>query len=163
MRAFSTPLLAALMLAAAVSPAAAAPAHKAGAAAAAPGDQVTSDVRCLLTMAALGQDKQRQQAALIGAYFFAGRLSARAPSLDVPAAIKAQEAVMNPQQLPAEAQRCGPMVQAAMRALQTSFAPPPGAQPAPTPGAAPAPAAPAPAPKAAATPAPAPAPTQTPK
>ena len=159
MRAFSTPLLAALMLAAAVSPAAAAPAHKA--AAAAPGDQVTSDVRCLLTMAALGQDKQRQQAALIGAYFFAGRLSARAPSLDVPAAIKAQEAVMSPQQLPAEAQRCGPMVQAAMRALQTSFAPPAGAQPAPAPTPAPAPAAPAPTPKAA--PAPTPAPTQTPK
>jgi hypothetical protein len=156
MRAYSTPLLAALMLAAAVSPAAAAPAHKAGAAA--PGDLVTSDVRCLLTMAALGQDKQRQQAALIGAYFFAGRLSARAPGLDVPAAIKAQEAVMNPQQLPAEAQRCGPMVQAAMRALQTSFAPPAGAQPAPTPGATPAPAAPAPTPKAAPTPAPTPTP-----
>ena len=132
MRTFSTPLLAALMLAAAVSPATAAPAHKAGAAAP-QGDIVTSDVRCLITMAALGQDKQRQQAALIGAYFFAGRLSARAPGLDLPSAIKAQEAQMSPQQLPAEAQRCGPMVQAAVRSLATSFSPPGGAQPAPAP------------------------------
>jgi len=142
MRIPSTPLLAALMLAAAVTPSAAAPAAKGSA----QGDAVGADVRCLITMAALGQDKTRQQASVIGAYFFAGRLSARAPGLNLPAAIKAQEAQMNPQQLPAEAQRCGPMVQAAMQGLSAGFAPPAGAQPAPAPKPATPPAAPAPTP-----------------
>lgn len=151
MRAFSTPLLAALLLAA-VSPAAAAPAHAHAAHASANAGGVTSDVRCLLTMAALGQDKQRQQAALIGAYFFAGRLSASAPGLDLPGAVKAEEAKMTPKDLPAEAQRCGPMVQGAMHSLQVSFGGPGGAQPAQAPGPAPAPA-----------PAPAPIPPATPK
>jgi len=128
MRAPITLMLAALM-AGALSPAMAAPAHKP--AAGAQGDATTSDVRCLLTMAAIGQDKNRQQAALIGVYFFAGRLSARAPGLDLQTAVKAQEAKMSPQELPAEAQRCGPMVQAYVLALQRSFAPPPSsAQPA---------------------------------
>jgi len=155
MRAFSTPLLAALLVAAAVAPAAAAPAPKAKAAAAPPSaaaaNPVTSDVRCLLTMAALGQDKERQQAAIIGAYFFAGRLSVRAPGLDIPGAVKAQEQAMTPKELPIEAQRCGPLVQAAVRSLQQTFAPPAAAQPGAQPGAqaapkpAPAPAAPAPA------------------
>ncbi len=142
MRAFSTPLLAAFlvapMLVATVSPALAAPTHKAGATGAA-GDAITSDVRCLLTMAALGQDKTRQQASLIGVYFFSGRLSVRAPGLDLPAAIKAQEIKMTPQELPGEAQRCGPMVQSSMQSLQRAFAPPPSAQPVPAPGPAPAP------------------------
>lgn len=142
MRAYSLPLLAAL-LATVVSPAVAAPAPKA---AASKGDAITSDVRCLITMAALGQDKTRQQAALIGVYFFAGRLNARAPGLDLPTIIKAQEATMNPKELPAEAQRCGPMVQASMQSLQRSFGPPSG----PPPAAAPAsPVAPAPNPAAA--------------
>ena len=146
MRTHSLPLLAAL-LATIVSPAIAAPAPKA---AAPKGDAVTSDVRCLITMAALGQDKARQQAALIGVYFFAGRVSARAPGLDLPTAIKAQEATMNPKDLPAEAQRCGPMVQASMQSLQRSFGPPPAAPSAAPPASPAAPApnpAPAPAPK----------------
>ncbi len=144
MRAPITLMLAALM-AAATSPAAAATVHKSAAGGA--GDSVTLDVRCLLTMAALGQDKNRQQASLIGAYFFAGRLSAKAPGLDLPTAVKAQEAKMSPQELPAEAQRCGPMVQAYVQALQRSFAPQPSAQPAP-------PVAPAPTPSPATPPAP---------
>jgi hypothetical protein len=152
MRAFSTPLLAALLAAAAVAPAMAAPApvkHAAPAAAApsatsAPATPVEGDLRCLLTMAVLGQDKTKQQAAVIGAYFFMGRLSARAPGLDVAAAVKALEAKLAPKDLPAEAQRCGPLVQGAMGSLQKSFGPPPGAA-APAPAPAPAPAAPAPA------------------
>jgi hypothetical protein len=148
MRAYSTPLLAALLAAAAASPAAAAAttarvAPKAGPAPTA----VESDVRCLLTMAVIGQDKTKQQAAQVGAYFFTGRISARAPGLDLPAAIKAEESKLSPKDLPAEAQRCGPMVQNAMKALQQSFAPPAGAAPpaagapapAPPPGPAPAP------------------------
>jgi Spy/CpxP family protein refolding chaperone len=152
MRAFSTTMIAALVAGpmlvggASAAFAAPAPAHPA-AAGAVKLDPVTLDVRCLITMAALGQDKTRQQAAQIGAYFFAGRLSARAPGLDLPSAIKAQEMKMTPQELPAEAQRCGPMVQATVQSLQRSFSPPAGAQPAPGAAPAPAPAPVAPSPK----------------
>ena len=131
MRAFSTPLLAAL-LAAAVAPAMAAPApaKPAAAPAAAPAaTPVEADLRCLLTMAVLGQDKTKQQAAVIGAYFFMGRLSARAPGLDIPVALKGVEAKLAPKDLPAEAQRCGPLVQGAMGTLQKSFAGPAPAAP----------------------------------
>lgn len=113
-------------------PAAAAPAAKTPSAT----SGVTGDVRCLLTMAALGQDKQRQQAALIGAYFFVGRINARAPGFNLPAAVKAEEPKMSGPVLAAESQRCGPMVEAAVHELQASFPPPPGAPPPAAPGAA---------------------------
>lgn len=157
MRAFSTPLLAALLAAAAaaVAPAVGAPAPvkhaqapaAAPSAAGPPTSPVDGDLRCLLTMAVLGQDKTKQQAAVIGAYFFMGRLSARAPGLDIPAAVKAMEAKLAPKDLPAEAQRCGPLVQGAMGSLQKSFSAPAPAAGAPAPAApasAPAPATPAP-------------------
>jgi hypothetical protein len=110
-----------------------------------PASPIDADVRCLLAMAVLGQDKQRQPAAQIGAYFFVGRLSARAPSLDLPGAVRAQEQKMTPQQIPGELARCGPIVQTGMRSLQQSFAAPAGAAAPPAAGAAPA--APAPQPK----------------
>jgi hypothetical protein len=116
--------------------AAAKPAAAAAAAAPKAGSPTTADdVRCLLTMTVIGRDPQRQQAALIGVYFFAGRLAARAPGIDLPAAIKAEETKLPPQQLPAEAQRCGPMVEAAMHSMQVAFAPPPGGRPPAAPGA----------------------------
>ncbi|MFI4965384.1 MAG: hypothetical protein ACHP9T_08470 [Caulobacterales bacterium] len=146
MRAFSTPLLAALLLAAAASSAAAAVAPKHAPAPTTGG--VESDLRCLLTMAVIGQDKTKQPAAQMGAAFFTGRISARAPGIDLPSAVKAEEAKLAPKDLPAEAQRCGPMVQNAMRSLQASFSPPAGAQRPAGPAAAPAPgAAPVPPPK----------------
>lgn len=80
-----------------------------------------SDVRCIIVMAALTQDKQRQQAGVIGAHFFAGRVSARAPGVNLTEAIRAEEAKMRRDELPAELQRCGPIVQAAVQALQASF------------------------------------------
>ena len=139
MRAFSTPLLAALTLAAAVAPAAAAPAVKRAAAAPA-ADGVASDVRCLMTMIAFGQDKTRQQAGQIGVDFFSGRISARAPGLDLAAAMKAEAPKLGQAQLQAELQRCGPLVagastklQAALTALRPPGAPPAGAAPAPAP------------------------------
>ncbi|THD58277.1 hypothetical protein [Phenylobacterium sp.] len=101
----------------------------------------TDDIRCLLTMAVLGRDPQRQQAALIGVYFFAGRLAVRAPGMDLATAIKAEEAKMAPTELPAEAQRCGPMVEAAVHGLQAAFEAPAGAKPPAAPGAAAPPAA----------------------
>jgi hypothetical protein len=146
MRAISTPLLAALTLAVAVSPALAAPAAKAAAAPSAGG--VTSDVRCLMTMIAFGQDKTRQQAGQIGAYFFAGRINARAPGLDLGSAMKAEAPKLGPAELQAELKRCGPMVAGASQSLQTAVSSlrPPGA-PATPPAAASAPPAPTPAPK----------------
>jgi len=107
---------------------------------------VTDDVRCLLTMVAFSNlNKEHPQAGQIGVFFYAGRISARAPTLDLAAAVKAQAPTMGPQQLQAELQRCGPLVdgsskkvQAAITSLRPAGAPPPA-------GAAPAPAAPGPA------------------
>jgi hypothetical protein len=150
MRELSTGFITALAVALATSASAQAakPAAKPAApkapAAAPPASPVEGDARCLLSMALLSQDKQRQQAANIGVYFFTGRLSAR--GANVQAAVKAAEAKLVPAQIPAELQRCGPVVQAGMKSLQETFSPQqgaPGAAAAPAP--APAPAAPAPA------------------
>jgi hypothetical protein len=149
MRAFPIPLLTALALAG-VSPAIAAPTHK-PAPSAAQGEGVMSDVRCLMTMVAFGRDKTRQQAGQLGVYYFAGRISARAPGLDLASAIKAEAPKLGLPELQAELKRCGPMVssssqavQAALNRLRPPGAPPPApagsAAPAPVPGPAPAPA-----------------------
>jgi hypothetical protein len=146
MRAFSTPLLAAI-LAAAVSPALAAPTPAPKAAA--PAAAVTgprADLRCLMTMIALGQDKARAQAGQSGAYFFLGRLNARAPGFDLATAMKAEAPLLGPPELQVELKRCAPMVAASSQSLQAAINSlrPPGA-PAPAPGpAAPAPAVPSP-------------------
>ena len=130
MRAFSMPLLAALMLAAAGSPAAAATGKPAPVAAA--GGGVASDVRCLMTMIAFGQDKTRQQAGQVGVYFFSGRISARAPGFDLASAMKTEAPKLGQAQLQAELKRCGPMVAASSQSLQAALASlrPPGAPPA---------------------------------
>ena len=119
MRALSTPLLAALA-AAAVSPAFAAPAHKPAAAAAAP-TGAASDVRCLLSMTVLSQDKQRQQAAQVGVYYFAGRLSARGAGFDLVSAAKAEAPRLGPADFQAELKRCGTMIEASSRAVQAAL------------------------------------------
>jgi hypothetical protein len=153
MQAFPAPLLLAAIVAAGSPAAAATTAAHPAPHAAAKSEGVTSDVRCLLSMALLSQDKQRQQPAMIGSYFFAGRISARAPGIDLPAAIKAEEAKFSAKDLQPELTRCGAMIQAAAGSLRASFAGPPTSAPAPgAPGPAlapvPAPVAPAPAPAA---------------
>ena len=144
MRGVSTYLLATALLGA-VSPAAAqAPAKPATAAPAKVGSPtVTDDVRCLLTMVVLSQNKDRQQAGQLGAIFFLGRINGRAPTLDLAAAMKAQAPTMMQQQtLQTELARCGPMIQTSNQAFQNALTslrppgPPPGAAPpapAPTP------------------------------
>ena len=118
MRAFSTPLLAALA-AVAVSPALAAPAaHPAAGGAPKGSTGVISDVQCLMTMIALGQDKTRAQAGQMGAYFFLGRINARSPGYDLAAAMKAEAPKMGGPQLQANLKRCGPMVAGGSRSLQ---------------------------------------------
>ncbi len=113
-------LLAVIALAGAAFPAAA---QKPPAAApAAPTTGVTSDVRCLLTMGALASNKASQQAATLGVYFFQGRISARAPGLDLPAALKVEVARMGPTELQNEAKRCAALVQQAAQSLQAAQA-----------------------------------------
>jgi hypothetical protein len=143
-------LLAALLLSvvssAAVAPqtaSAQAAAPKPAPRAVAPTGGVTDDVRCLLSMYALAQNKDRQQAAQSGAYFFLGRINARAPGLDLASAIKAQAPTLAPAQIQDELKRCGPMVSASAQSFQSalnSLRPPapPAAAPA-APGAAAAP------------------------
>jgi hypothetical protein len=131
MQAFPAPLLLAALVAAG-SPAAAATALHPAAHAAAKSEGVSSDVRCLLTMVAVANiNKDHPQAAQFGIYFFVGRINARAPGLDLAAAVKAQAPTLGPQQLQAEAQRCGPIVNAAGQNFQAAIASlrPPGAPP----------------------------------
>lgn len=149
MQAFTAPLLMAVTIGAG-SPALAAttaPAHPA-AHASAKAEGVSSDVRCLLTMVAFTNvNKEHPQAGQFGIYFFAGRISARAPGLDLVAAVKAEAPTLGPQQLQTELQRCGPIVNVAAQGFQTaigSLRPPGSPPPAPAgaiPGAAPAPSA----------------------
>ncbi|HEY2753462.1 hypothetical protein [Phenylobacterium sp.] len=137
----------------AASPAAAqaahAPAHPtpapAAAGSAALTTGVTGDVRCLLTMGMVASNKANAQAGTLGVYFFEGRLTARAPNLDLTAALKTEAARMTPADLQSELRRCGSLIQQAMQSLQTAQAnfqgpvsSPPGAPPA-APPAAPAP------------------------
>lgn len=129
MRELSRTFLAVAILAAA-SPAAAAPAAK--------GAGVTGDVRCLVTMVALGSNKEQRQSAQVGVDFFAGRVSARTSAAVMADAIKAEAPLMRPADFQAEFKRCAPMVGAYTQSLQTALM---GLRPA-TPPAAPALAAP---------------------
>lgn len=108
---------------------------------------VTGDVRCLLTMVVLGQNKERQQAAQLGVYFFSGRISARAPTLDLSQAMHAEAVTLSSgPALEAEARRCGPMITGSLQSVQKGLnslrpaGPPPAAGAAPGPAPAPAPA-----------------------
>jgi hypothetical protein len=134
--------IAAVALLALAAPMAASAQPKAPPAKAAGG--VTGDVRCLLTMVALGQNKERQQAAQLGVYYFAGRISARAPTLDLNTAIRTEAALLDPKALEVEARRCGPMITGSIQMVQNGLNAlrPPG-PPAPAAGPAPAPAPPA--------------------
>ncbi len=83
---------------------------------------VEADVRCLLSMVAFTNvSKDHPQAGQLGVYYFAGRISARAPTLDLAAAVKAQAPTMEPQQLQAEIQRCGSLVSAATQKFQSAI------------------------------------------
>jgi len=113
------------MLAGATPAVAAAPAGSSAATAA--------DARCLLTMAALTNTKDANTArsAQIGVVYFAGRLKARDPAFDFTSRLKTVAASLDPKGLPAEVQRCGPMVETAMKQLDAglnALAPPPAAK-----------------------------------
>jgi H+/gluconate symporter-like permease len=101
-----------------------------------------SDIRCMLAMGAIASNPNSRQAATLGAYYFQGRISARAPTLDLPSAMKAEVARLDQATMQNEAKRCVALVNQASQTMQTvqaAFAkpvavPPTGAAPAaPTP------------------------------
>jgi|KBSSwiStaDraftv2_1062776.scaffolds.fasta_scaffold02358_12 hypothetical protein len=98
-----------------------------------PSTATAADARCLLTMAALTNTKDANTArsAQIGVVYFAGRLKARDPAFDFTSRLKTVAASLDPKGLPAEVQRCGPMVETAMKQLDAglnALAPPPAAK-----------------------------------
>lgn len=130
MRALSKTTAVIGLLALAIPTIAAAAQPRAPAATAAGG--LAGDVRCVLTMVALAQQKDRQEAARMGVYFFAGRINARAPGVDLAAAMRAEAARLDGKALEAEARRCGPMINSGVLTVQNGLnvlRPPGAAQP----------------------------------
>ena len=104
---------------------------------------VTADVRCMLTMAAVANNKANQPQAGLGMFFFAGRIKAQNPAFNFATDLKPVATKMTATDFEAEIKRCGPMVVSVMQGLQAaqaSFGPPPQ----PATGATPPPKAPAP-------------------
>lgn len=96
----------------------------------------SSDIRCMLAMGAIASNANSRQAATLGAYYFQGRISARAPNLDLPAAMKAEVARLDPATMQNEAKRCVALVNQAsqtMQSVQAAFAKPVPVPAAPTP------------------------------
>jgi hypothetical protein len=94
-----------------------------------------ADVRCIMTMVVLSQNKDNAAAAQAGLYFFGGRISARDPNADLASIMKGEApTISNKAAIEGEAKRCGPMINAAMQSVQTGLSavvrpptPPPGA------------------------------------
>jgi hypothetical protein len=119
---------------------------------AAAGASTSGDVRCLLTMLAIANQQRQQHAAQqpgqYGVYFYVGRLSARAPGLDLGQAMRAEVPHLDGKALDAEARRCGPIIGRAMQGAQAGLMSlRQGGQPAAPAGSAPPPAPPAPTPQ----------------
>jgi hypothetical protein len=120
------------------------------AAAATTNPTTTSDVRCIMTMVVLRQNKENEAAAQAGIYFFSGRINARDPNADLAGIMKTEAPTLSGKPaIEAEVKRCGPMINTAMQPVQAALTavtrpptPPPGA--AATPGAPPAASAPKP-------------------
>lgn len=88
---------------------------------------VTGDVRCMLTMAALSNNKANQPQAGLGMFYFAGRIKSQAPAFNFATELKPVAVKMTPADFEAELKRCGPMVVNVMQGLQAaqaSFGPP---------------------------------------
>jgi hypothetical protein len=100
-----------------------------------------SDARCLLAMVALSNSSDQNAARMgqAGVVYFAGRLSVREPTFNF-ARLKPMAATMNPQSAQADLQQhCGPLLNTAIRNLQSALSPPAAQSPAPAAPPAPAP------------------------
>jgi hypothetical protein len=95
--------------------------------AAAPVTPTTSDIRCMLAMGAIASNPESRQAATLGAFYFEGRINARAPTLNLPVAMKAEVARLDQATMQNEAKRCTALVNQAsqtMQAVQAAFSKP---------------------------------------
>ena len=111
----------------------------AGAADAQPAKAPTSgpvaDIRCMLTMAQLSNNKANQPQAGFGLFYFAGRIRAQTPNFNFGTDLKPVAVKMTQADFEAETKRCGAMVVSVfqgLQAAQASMAPPAGASPANT-------------------------------
>ena len=77
-------------------------------------DANVSDVRCVLVgfVGMQSPDPQTKAIARGAILYFVGRVRARAPNLDLEAAISKQLSLITPQLLQAETQRCGGLLKA---------------------------------------------------
>jgi hypothetical protein len=91
---------------------------------------LAGDVRCMLTMAALSNNKANQPQAGLGIFYFAGRIKAQNPAFNFGTDLKPVAAKMTQDDFKNELTRCGPMVVSVVQGLQAaqaSFGPPPAA------------------------------------
>ena len=101
---------------------AASPAFAQKAAPAAAVTPTASDIRCMLAMGASASNPYSRQAATLGAYYFQGRISARAPGLDLPSAMKAEVTRLDQAAMQNEAKRCVALVNQASQTMQSAQA-----------------------------------------
>jgi len=77
-----------------------------------------ADVRCVLAMSIIMRDDAYRQSGAVGLYYFAGRIEARDPNVDLAAAMKREAARMQNSQYQGEIQRCGAAVQTKTKSLE---------------------------------------------
>jgi len=83
-----------------------------------PSEANRADVRCMLTMTLIMRDEAYKQSAAVGLYYFAGRLEARDPSVDMTQAMRREASRMQNSEWKGEIQRCGAEVQAKTKAFE---------------------------------------------
>jgi hypothetical protein len=91
-----------------------------------------ADIRCMLTMAQLSNNKANQPQAGFGLFYFAGRIRAQSPNFNFGTDLKPVAVKMTAADFEAETKRCGPMVVSVfqgLQAAQASMAPPAAAAP----------------------------------
>lgn len=83
---------------------------------------VTADARCMLTMSAVAGDQNQRQAALLGIYYFAGRIRVQSPNYDFGTGLKAQGEKMTVADFQKELKPCGDQIKATAQALEAAQA-----------------------------------------
>ncbi len=94
-------------------------------------DPVTRDARCLLVMGAMGTDANSKTAALLGVFYYAGRISARDPGFDFSTRLRAVAEQIGDADFEGEAKRCGAEMTQASKSLDAAQASLTGVKPKP--------------------------------